>query len=336
MTSLPSVPATGGATGSAPGRGVGAAGALPSWQRPRTVGHRGPALAVSVLSALAVWGLWRVFVVTATGRRVDLASYDGAELGRNSLWQVAEPVLDVISVPFIAVVLLATMLLAVLRRRLQLAVQVAVVMGGANLTTQLLKDVVLGRPDRGLEDHLFNTLPSGHTTAAASVAVALVLVVPRRLRPAAALLGALYTAATGVSTMVGGWHRPSDAVAAVLVVLCWAGLASALSAPLHGSTSDGDPSEDRPRETVAVATLLLLTSLVTGAAAGLALQRSVAAVEATSALRLEDRGDLLTAYAGGALGVAAVTCLAFGLLLLIRRAAEPHPVMRSRPSGVRQ
>lgn len=309
-------------------------------QRPRTVGHRGPALVVSALSAVAIWVLWRVFVATATGRRMDRASYDGAEFGRNSLWRVAEPVLDVISVPFIAVVLLATMLLAVLRRRVLLALQVAVVVGGANLSTQVLKNFVLDRPERGLADNLHNTLPSGHTTAAASVAVALVLVVPRRLRPAAALLGALYTTATGVSTMVGGWHRPSDVAAAVLVVLCWAGLASALGAPVHGRTlpadAGADPGPDRPRETTAAVALLFLVALTTGSAAALALQRSLAAVEASSALRLEDRADLLTAYAGGALGVTAVTCVAFGLLLLIRRAAEPRPVVRSRPAGVRQ
>ena len=35
----------------------------------------------------------------------------------------------------------------------------------------------------------FNTLPSGHSTVAASLAAALVLVVPVRLRPIAATLG---------------------------------------------------------------------------------------------------------------------------------------------------
>ena len=37
---------------------------------------------------------------------------------------------------------------------------------------------------------------------------------------------------------------------------------------------------------------------------------------------LEDRAHLLTAYLGGALGVGAVTCLAFGALLLLRRLAD--------------
>lgn len=279
-----------------------------------TAGHRAPGLAVAVLAGLAVWGTWSVFVTTRTGRLLEQAALDGAELGQNRLWQVAEPVLDVISVPFIAIVLLATMLLAVLRRRTLLAVQVAVLMGGANLTSQVLK-LVLDRPDLSIDSLLRNSLPSGHTTAAASVAVALVFVVPRRFRPAAAVIGALYTAATGVSTLVGQWHRPSDVVAAVLVVLGWGAFAGSLGA--HGPLLPGD---ERPHETTAAAALLLVTGMVSGAGAALAAERSLAGLDAG----LDARSELLTAYGGGALAVVAVTCAAFGLLLLLRRAAEPR------------
>lgn len=270
---------------------------------------------VAVLAAAAVWLTWRVFVATATGRLVDEAALEGAQFGQNRLWRVAEPVLEVISVPFIAAVLLATILLAVLRRRVGLAVQVVILMGGANLTTQVLKLGVLPRPDMGLGDLLRNTLPSGHTTAAASVAAALVLVVPRRLRPTAAVLGAVYTAATGVSTLVGRWHRPSDAVAAVLVVLAWAGIATAV-----GTRLAARPADDN-HQNAAAAGLLLLTTVSAGALAGLALQRSVAGL----ADGLTSTTDLLTAYGGGALGVVAAAGLAFGLLLVIVRTSEPRP-----------
>lgn len=284
-------------------------------------GHRAPAIAVAVLAVVGVWVTWRLFVVATTGRLVDGAAFEGALYGRNRLWQVAEPVLDVISVPFIAGVLLATMLLAVLRRRVVLAVQVAILMGGANLTTQVLKDGVLPRPDVGIDDMLRNTLPSGHTTAAASVAAALVLVVPRRLRPTAAVIGVLYTAATGISTLVGRWHRPSDAIAAVLVVLAWAGVATAI-----GARVPVRPDGGRPRQTAAVAGLLVLAAVTSGALAVLALQRCVAGLDAgpTADAGLTTKAGLLLAYGGGALGVVAVTCAAFGLLLLMLRAAEPR------------
>ena len=278
-------------------------------------GHRGPALVVAVLATLGVWATWSIFVQNRTGRLLEEAAFDGAEFGQNRLWQIAEPVLDVISVPFIAVVLLATMLLAVLRRRTVLALQVAVLMGGANLTSRVLKLGVLDRPDLGIDGPLRNSLPSGHTTAAASVSAALVFVVPRRLRPAAAILGAIYTAATGVSTLVGQWHRPSDVVAALLVVLAWGALAGALGS--HGPLV---PGVEHPRETAAVAGLLLVAGLVSGGGAALALQRSLAGLDAG----LDSKAELLTAYGGGALAVVAFTCAAFGALLLLRRAAEPR------------
>ena len=175
-------------------------------------------LAVSVASLAGVLGLWAVFVDTEQGQLVDAAAVEGAVYGQTELWRMAERVLDVVSVSAIAVVLVVAVGIAVVRRRWELAVQVALVMGGANLTTQVLKYLVLPRPDHGVNTgSAENTLPSGHTTAATSIAVVLLLVVPARMRPLVAAVGAAYAAATGVSTLVGQWHRPSDVLAAVLV-----------------------------------------------------------------------------------------------------------------------
>ena len=138
---------------------------------------------MAVLSFAGVFLLWRVFVETLAGQQVENAAFQGALYGQTQLWRVAERVLDVVSVGFIVGVLLAAMVIAVLRRRWSLAVQVAVLMIGANLTTQVLKKWVLYRPDLGVEADYGNTLPSGHTTAAASVSAALLLVVPPRARP---------------------------------------------------------------------------------------------------------------------------------------------------------
>ena len=147
------------------------------------------------------------------------------------------------------------------------------------------------------------------------------LVVPRRLRPTAALLGAAYTAATGISTLVGRWHRPSDVVAAVLVVLAWAGAAHAI-----GRRAAVVPPGGRSRASNVVAGTLLLGALGTSAVAALALQRSLASLDDPAGDGLTSRAELLTAYGGGALGVAAVACLAFALLLLMLRSAEARAV----------
>jgi membrane-associated phospholipid phosphatase len=308
--------------------------------RPRPVGAVSLGGAVALVAAAGVWLTWRVFVRTYTGQRVDQIAFEGARFGQGRLWRVAEPVLDVVSIPSVALVLLAAVLIATVRRRWELAVQVAVLVGGSNLTTQLLKHAVLDRPDHGLSAADDNTLPSGHTTAAASVAAALVFVVPPRARPWAALLGAGYTAATGVSTLVGRWHRPSDVAAAVLVVLAWSALACAVSAVTRPRRARGPGSSARrgrpaagagpavdPRSTAAIgeggvpargaarvmAGLLALAGLAAGVPAALALGRlwDLPDGPATTA-------ELLTGYAGGALGVVAVTCVAFAVLLAVR------------------
>ncbi|WP_307845035.1 phosphatase PAP2 family protein [Actinotalea solisilvae] len=302
-----------------PAAAVAAGGPAPA---PRPGPRRVPVLpggVVAVLGAAGVWGVWRAFVLSATGRALDVGALDGAAFGRNQLWTAAEQVLDGISVPLLAAVLLATTLLAVLRRRVVLAVQVALLMGGANLTTQVLKRWVLDRPDVGIGDHLLASLPSGHTTAAASVAVALLLVVPRRVRPAAAVAGTVYTLATGVSTLVAGWHRPSDVVAAVLVVLAWAGVASVAGALLDpDGRAFGDPTGDRPRQTAVAVAVLAAGAAAAGVAAALALAQSTASL----AGGLGTTRELVTAYAGGALGITAVTCATFAALLVLRRTTE--------------
>lgn len=320
--------------------------------RPGLGAGRAAAVTVSLLVALAsavgVWLLWRVFVLSFTGQRVEQVVLEGAELGRGRLWQLAEPVLEIVSVPYVALVLLAAVLIATVRRRWELALQVAVLMGGANLTTQLLKHGVLERPALGITpDWAENTLPSGHTTAAGSVSAALVFVVPPRARPWAALLGAGYTSATGISTLVGRWHRPSDVVAAVLVVLAWSALACALTAvsrtaPSRGVRGRPDQADPSPRDLTATAALTLVgtPARTTGRVVGglLALAGVAAVVPAGVALRqvwlLPDvpatSALLLTGYAGGALGVVAASCLAFAVLLGVRDLAGRAA---GRPTG---
>lgn len=100
-----------------------------------------------------------------------------------------------------------------------------VIVAGANLTTQLLK-VVLEHArhkawEHGVELPWANSFPSGHTTAAASIAVALLFVVPARRRFDAAAAGLLLTAAVALSVVILGWHYPSDVLGGLLVVATW-------------------------------------------------------------------------------------------------------------------
>ncbi|MDM7830381.1 phosphatase PAP2 family protein [Cellulomonas edaphi] len=272
-------------------------------------------IVVAAVSVVGVWVLWRVFVGTWAGQSVDQAVIEGATYGQNQLWRVAEKVLDVVSVGLIAVVLLAAVVIAVVRHRWELAVQAAIVMIGANLTTRVLKEYVFERPELGVPGGYGNTLPSGHTTAAASISVVLMLVVSPRVRPWAAVLGAAYTTATGVSTLIGRWHRPSDVVAAVLVVLAWtaATCAFAVLVPRWGLPGDRGAV---PRATRVALASLVAVGLVAGAVAGVTLSATWSRLPDVSG-----RDDLLTAYLGGAAGTASAACLAFAVMLALRHAA---------------
>ncbi len=287
-------------------------------------------LVLFLAGSVSTWLCWRYFVDTYEGQLVDDAALRGSVIGQNLLWLAAEPVLDVVSVSFVVLVLSAAALIAVMRRRLLLAIQVTVLVGGANLTTQTLKHTLLERPQLAeTGGDLANSLPSGHTTVAASVAAALLLVVPRGIRPPVAVLAAAYTATTGIATVIGGWHRPSDAVAAVTVVLAWAGLTAMLTALV--SPERHRPGPPAGRSTAVAAGLLGAGGLAGGVLAVAALLRIrnlLTVGDVTPALM--ERQDLATAYAGGALGIAAVTAVGYAAILLGHQLAS-HDPDRSRP-----
>lgn len=257
-------------------------------------------------------------MATTEGQRLDETALRGSFIGRSHLWGLVEPVVDVISLSFIVLVLGGAAVIAVMRRRWLLAVQAAVLVGGANLTTQVLKYVVWDRPQ--LTEQVgaaANSLPSGHTTVAASAAAVGLLVAPRRWRPALAVAAAAYAGLTGVSTVIGGWHRPSDAVAAITVVLAWAGLTTVV-------TAYGRP-EAVPRPDPARTSTMWISGLLLGAAVGAGTLALVALLRTRDMLadrdELEGLTNLGTAYAGGLLGVVAVTAAAFTAILIAHQAA---------------
>jgi membrane-associated phospholipid phosphatase len=147
--------------------------------------------------------------------------------------------------------------LALGRRRETIAA--AVVVAGANLTTQLLKVTLEHARNSGLEHRFFElpwptSFPSGHATAAASIAVALLLVAPAAWRMRAAVVGLCLTGVVGIAVIVLRWHYPSDVLGGLLVVGTWGFAAVAwlrLRADRDGALSAG---EHRPSRPLAVST----------------------------------------------------------------------------------
>jgi len=267
--------------------------------------RRPSAALVALLAAAGVVALWWAFITTSTGQRVEGIALDSSLIGRRQLAEPTLAVLDLLSLPFLAIITLAGIAVAVVRRQWTLAVAIPLVVLGATATTQILKYFVISRPDFGLPNDYGNSFPSGHTTVAASVAAVAVLVVPSAWRWVATLAGWGFAAVTGVATMVNGWHRTSDVVAAVLVVLAWAALALAVVGT--PTTTARGASRDR-----VVSSLLTLAAAVAGGLAAVALLITWLGIDVIS---VPGRVALLIAYAGAWAGVAAVSCLAAAILL---------------------
>jgi membrane-associated phospholipid phosphatase len=110
------------------------------------------------------------------------------------------------------------------RGRPRSVVAALAVVAGANLTTQIFK-LALAHPHArqllGADQLEWDGFPSGHETAVVSIAIAFAFVVPARLVPVVAALGACLAAAMGWSVLVLNWHYPSDVVGGILVAGAW-------------------------------------------------------------------------------------------------------------------
>lgn len=191
-------------------------------------------------------------VHTTRGRLLDGASLRGAVESRSGVTDAVEGLLDVVSVASLLGAGVVLALIALARSRRELALAAVVVVIGANATTQVLKRYVLERPDLGILESTpatLNSMPSGHSTVAFSVVVALVLVLPVRLRPAAAAFGVVYASVAAISTLSAGWHRPSDSIAAFLVVGAWAALVGAVLAVQHADQAPAPTGDTHDRAT---------------------------------------------------------------------------------------
>ena len=176
------------------------------------------------LGALAAFGMLGlaatayVALRTSRGLRLDRAASDAVSSPPLVLDRLYDA-LSLVSVGTVAASLLACVALAVVRHRFDLALGAAVVIGGADLTTQFLKNDLFTRVDPGQGR---NSLPSGHTTVALSIALAAVIVAPPAWRSVVAIGASATAALVGVALVLGRWHRPSDVIAATFVCLLWA------------------------------------------------------------------------------------------------------------------
>lgn len=265
--------------------------------RPAGAGHVLAPFAVALLAAAGVAATYLAFVRTSTGQYADTTAMLGGDVHHPRVVEVLDRALNGTTLVSLVLVCLVAATIGVLRHRVDLAIGATVLVIGANASCQLLK-TRLPRPD--LADYPGpNSFPSGHTAAAASVAFALILVLPAAVRGIVALAGTAYVTVIAIATVWAEWHRPSDTVAAMLLVLAWSALAAfGIRLFRHRAAV----TATRPGR---LATMPLLAVAFVGGAAGLfGLISEVMSVRVTPEL-VSSRFVFLTASAGIAAAVAA-------------------------------
>lgn len=294
--------------------------------------RRGTAIWLVVLAlaqTAALIAVWRIALHTELGQWLDTVALTGNRIGQD---RIDGPVNYILNVMSVAALLAATTVIgfiALIRGHVAFAVTATLLIVGANLTTQALK-YSLARPDFGIDpQRVFagNSLPSGHATVAASFAVALVFVLPPRVRLLGALLGTGYAAAVGVATLSAGWHRPSDAIAAYLVVGVWAALGGLALLFMQRERAGAVPGDAHRLAAGLLGTAGLLAVVAGGLAlAWLADGPRIAPDEL-------GRRPLFAGYAGGAAGIAGTMGIVMALVLVSAHRLIPghRPIPARRP-----
>jgi membrane-associated phospholipid phosphatase len=238
------------------------------------------AVGCAFLFALVVLGayLW------GPGRSLDLAGLTGF-VSANDGWIAGATwrLTGLGNPPQVAAITLAIAALALVRGRPRVAVAVIGLVAATSISSQVLK-VLLAHPRfppiLGYEVGP-QALPSGHATAAMSLAMAGVLAAPRRGRLPAALIGSLLALAVGGSVVASGWHYPSDVLAGYLLATGWA---LALTAMLYEADRRFPATERWAGSALARASDRIATGGLALAAAG----AGIATVLASAGLLIAD------------------------------------------------
>jgi membrane-associated phospholipid phosphatase len=261
---------------------------------------------------------WYVAHYLSLGRSVDASVLRGfSELTRPRLDRVTNFVAQLCSPRQYVFLAALPVLVALMRRRPRVAAMIAVVLLCANETTQLLKPLLAGPRDpvQGLALGSASW-PSGHATAAMSLALCSVIAAPPRRRPAVAAAMAAFAVAVSYSFLELAWHYPSDVLGGFLVAGTWTLLGIAALSILQ-ARSERTAAEAGPprRASFSVGEALAPVGVMAAVAAVLIGLIVVARPHEVIAYARDHEAFVLGASTIGALGM----LLASGLTLMLRR-----------------
>lgn len=169
-------------------------------------------IAVAVLAAVALGVVFAVAVWTEHGRLAEGAVLDASTFATDSA------LLGVVGVASLAAACAALVAIGLVRRRGDLAVVAVGVVAASAGIGQLLKHLVLSRPTLVAEQA--NSFPSGHMIAFAGVAAGVLIVAPAAMRLLLVPVASVLLSLVAVRLVHDGWHRPSDVVGSLLLVVC--------------------------------------------------------------------------------------------------------------------
>lgn len=188
---------------------------MPRRARTALIGAAGGVLGLALV--------WYVSHYTGFGKHADASILGGfADLTRPRLDHLTYLVASLCNPsPYVYLAALPV-LVALVRRRPRVALMIAVVLLCANETTELLKPLLAAPRDPGPWGLVYtSSWPSGHATAAMSLALCAVIAAPARRRPAVAAAMSAFAIAVCYSFLELGWHYPSDVFGGFLVASTW-------------------------------------------------------------------------------------------------------------------
>jgi membrane-associated phospholipid phosphatase len=198
---------------------------------------------------------------------------------------------------------------ALLRRRPRVAAAIVVLLVVTGATTMALKPLLASpRYDDWLGSGQIGpaSWPSGHATAAMTLALCAILAVPARARPTVAAVGAVFSISVSYAILALGWHFPSDVLGGFFVATTWTALAVAGLVRLeqHRPPGLGHAISWRPADALAP---LMVGCVVTTVAGAVVLARPAAVARFVA-----DHGTFMA-------GAAAIAALAVALVLGLAR-----------------
>jgi membrane-associated phospholipid phosphatase len=207
-------------------------------------------LQIRLLALVALAALIRIAAYhVGPVQRADVRAVDALHLTWHSApWRAASVLVGLFDPLPYGLIFLAVIGGAVWKGRARDAALAGFLILGAAATSQVLKHLLAAPRPQSLVALLpDDAWPSGHTTAATALGLALVLLAPPSRRQAVAIGVAVVVALVGLALVALGHHYPSDVLGGYCVAAIFASLAVTLSRRPESSASSSSRSALRRR-----------------------------------------------------------------------------------------